>query len=74
MEKPSVTLRFKNNEEIHASLARVPVAGDWVSVEDEEYQVSKVILIMFGSSIAVIEDELRKRPEPTIGHIQVTRF
>lgn len=74
MEKPSVTLRFKNNEEIPASLARVPVAGDWISVEDDEYQVSKVILVMFGTSIVVIEDELRKHPEPAIGHIQVTRF
>tara|TARA_R110002033_G_scaffold88809_1_gene138809 strand:- start:108 stop:332 length:225 start_codon:yes stop_codon:yes gene_type:complete len=74
MEKPSVTLRFKNNEEIHASLARVPVAGDWISVEDDEYQVSKVILVMFGTSIAVIEDELRKRPEPGILDIPTTFY
>nr|WP_320126287.1 hypothetical protein [uncultured Shewanella sp.] len=59
MEMPTVKLKFTDCEE-STSLLRVPVAGDWINVRGDEYQVTKVILSTDKSStVVVIESELK---------------
>lgn len=58
MEMPTIKLKFTDCEE-STNLLRVPVAGDWINVRGDDYQVTKVILSTKGSAIIVIESELK---------------